>query len=201
MYKLKRVLLIGLILSFTISLWGCHNRAIGTSRNKSVASMLQNLKNYEADVSITFTKNKDKSNIKMNHVYDKEGKYQMTIIEPKRLNGYTTVCDGTKVSEYNPITEKSMQIEVSPVKNQLLFGTFLHNYLNDESAQIVEEQLDGQNVYAVTVPIAGEFKYMATEKVWFDYKTTYPIKMEIYDTEGSLTIRIDFVNFIYNPVK
>ena len=55
MYKLKRVLLIGLILSFTISLWGCHNRDIGTSRNKSVASMLQNLKNYEADVSITFT--------------------------------------------------------------------------------------------------------------------------------------------------
>ena len=181
MYKLKRVLLIGLILSFTMSLWGCHSRAVGTSRNKSVASMLQNLKNYQADVSITFTKNKDKSNIKMNHVYDKEGKYQMTIIEPKRLNGYTTVCDGTKVSEYNPITEKSMQIEVSP--------------------QIVEEQLDGQNVYAVTVPIAGGFKYMATEKVWFDYKTTYPIKMEIYDTEGSLTICIDFVNFMYNPVK
>lgn len=201
MYKLKRVLIIGLMISFTMSLWGCHHASIGTSRMKSVENMLQDLKNYEADVSITFTKNKDKSNIKMNHVYNKEGVYQMTILEPKRLNGYTTVCDGTKVSEYNPITEKSIQTEVSPVKNQLLFGTFLHNYLNDESAKITEEQLDGQSVYTVTVPIAGGFKYMATEKVWFDYKTTYPIKMEIYDTEGALTIQINFVDFIYNPVK
>ena len=42
---------------------------------------------------------------------------------------------------------------------------------------------------------------MATEKVWFDAKTTYPIKMEIYDAEGSLTIQIEFENFEYNPVK
>lgn len=201
MYKLKRVLIIGLMISFTISLWGCQQVGMGTSRMKSVENMLQDLKNYEADVSITFTKNKDKSNIKMNHIYNKEGVYKMTIVEPKRLNGYTTVCDGTKVSEYNPITEKSIQTEVSPVKNQLLFGTFLHNYLNDESAKVVEEQLDGQSVYTVTVPIAGGFKYMATEKVWFDYKTTYPIKMEIYDTEGSLTVQINFTNFMYNPVK
>ena len=146
MYKLKRVLLIGVILSLTMSLWGCHNQDVGTSRNKSVEGMLQNLKNYEADVSITFTKNKDKSNIKMNHVYDQEGKYQMTITEPKRLKGYTIVCDGEKVAEYNPIIEKSMQIEVSPVRNQLLFGTFVHNYLSNNSAQVIEEELDGKNV-------------------------------------------------------
>ena len=201
MYKLKRILLIGVILSFTMSLWGCHNQDVGTSRNKSVEGMLQNLKNYEADVSITFTKNKDKSNIKMNHVYNQEGKYQMTITEPKRLKGYTVVCDGEKVAEYNPIIEKSMEIEVSPLRNQLLFGTFLHNYLTNNAPQAIEEELDGKNVYTITVPIEGGFKYMATEKVWFDAKTTYPIKMEIYDAEGSLTIQIEFENFEYNPVK
>lgn len=201
MYKLKRILIISLILSITGVLWGCHNPAVGMNQTKSVEKMLQDLRNYEADLSITFTKNKDKSNIKINQIYDVGGKYQMTIKEPERLKGYTTTCDGQKLSEYNPITKKSMQVDASPVKNQLLFGTFVHNYLNNESIKLVEEQLDGKAVYTLSVPIPGGFKYMASEKVWFDQKTTYPIKMEIYDTEGQLTIYIEFIDFRYNTVK
>lgn len=201
MYKLKRILTIGLILSMTVILWGCHNPKVGTSQTKSVETMLKDLKNYEADVSITFTKNKDKSNIKMNQIYGIEGKYQMTITEPARLKGYQTICDGEKISEYNPVTEKSIQVEMHPVKNQLLFGTFVHNYLNGESPKAVEDQLEGETVYTLSVPIPGGFKYMASEKVWFNQKTTYPIKMEIYDTEGQLTIQIEFEDFRYNTVK
>ena len=201
MYKLKRILTIGLILSMTVILWGCHNPKIGKHQTKSVENMLKELKNYEADVSITFTKNKDKSNIKMNQVYGIEGQYQMTIKEPARLKGYKTTYDGEKISEYNPVTEKSIQVEASPVRNQLLFGTFVHHYLNGEAHKAIEEQLDGEMVYTLSIPIPGGFKYMASEKVWFNQKTTYPIKMEIYDTEGQLTIQIEFEDFKYNTVK
>ena len=192
MYKVKRILVMGCILLLTTCFWGCQNPYLGTGAGKNVENMLQNLKKYEADVSITFTKNKDKSNIKMKQVYREDGTYQTTILEPERLKGYYTTYDGHKMSEYNPSTQETIQTKVSPVLNQLLFGTFLKQY-----KQSPVEVVDG----TITLTIPGGFKYMASEKVWFDEQTNYPIKMEIYDTEGKLTIEIVFESFNYNSIK
>jgi outer membrane lipoprotein-sorting protein len=48
------------------------------------------------------------------------------------------------------------------------------------------------------VPIPGDYKYMASEKVWFDEDELNPIKMEIYDLEGKVMIQLDFSHFKYN---
>ena len=192
MYKLKRVLVIGCILVLAGVVWGCQNPALGTKSIQSVENMLKNLKNYEAELSITFTKNKDQSNIKVKQVYKEDGTYQTTILDPERLKGYCTTYDGTIMSEYNPATGETIQTKVSPVLNQLLFGTFVKQY-KDNSVEVTDS--------TITIPIPGRFRYMASEKVWFDEQTKYPKKMEIYDTEGNLTISIVFESFEYNNVK
>lgn len=189
MYKLMRILVLSCILFLTTCFWGCQNPNVSTKDRKNVESMLQNLKKYETDVLITFTKNKDKSNIKMNQLYREDGTYKTTILEPERLKGYYTTYDGHTMSEYNPSTQKTIQTKPSPVLNQLLFGTFLQEY-----RQSPVEEVEG----TLTLEIPGGFKYMATKKVWFDEETKYPTKMEIYDTEGNLTIAIVFENFKYN---
>ena len=192
MYKLRRVLVVTCILLLATVFWGCQNPNLSTGDRKNVESMLQNLKKYEADVSITFTKNKDESNIKMKQVYREDGTYQTTILEPERLKGYYTTYDGHKMSEYNPSTQETIQTKVNPVLNQLLFGTFVKQY-----RQSPVKEVDG----TITLKIPGGFKYMASEKVWFNEQTKYPMKMEIYDTEGNLTIEIVFESFNYNSIK
>ena len=192
MYKVNRILVIGCMLLLTMCIWGCQNPHLGTGNVKNVESMLQELKNYEADVSITFTKNKDKSNIKMKQIYREDGTYETTILAPEKLKGYDTTYDGHKMSEYNPTTGETIQIQASPVLNQLLFGTF-HKQQKEASAKVVD--------HTIALEIPGEFKDMASEKVWFDEKTKYPTKMEIYDTEGNLTIEFVFESFKYNGVR
>ncbi|MDA3734115.1 hypothetical protein PBV87_21810 [Niameybacter massiliensis] len=192
MYKLKRILVIGCILLLAGAVWGCQNPALGTKSVQSIEDMLKNLKNYESDLSITFTKNKDESNIKVKQVYNEDGTYQTTILEPERLKGYCTTYDGNTMSEYHPSTGETIQTKVSPVLNQLLFGTFVKQY-KENPAQATDS--------TITIPIPGRFRYMASEKVWFDEQTKYPKKMEIYDTEGNLTISIVFESFGYNSIK
>ena len=192
MYKLKRILVIGCILLLAGGVWGCQNPALGTKSVQSIEDMLKNLKNYESDLSITFTKNKDESNIKVKQVYNEDGTYQTTILEPERLKGYCTTYDGNTMSEYHPSTGETIQTKVSPVLNQLLFGTFGKQY-KENPAQATDS--------TITIPIPGRFRYMASEKVWFDEQTKYPKKMEIYDTEGNLTISIVFESFGYNSIK
>ncbi|MEF9958576.1 MAG: hypothetical protein RR448_02580 [Niameybacter sp.] len=192
MYKVKRILVIGCILLLTGCFWGCQNPQLGMHNVKNVENMLENLKNYEANLSITFTKNKDKSNIKMKQVWREDGTYETTVLEPERLKGYCTTYDGNTISQYNPTNQETIQTKVSPVLNQLLFGTFVTQY-NENKVGAVDS--------AITLTIPGRFKYMASEKVWFDEQTKYPVKIEIYDTEGNLTIELVFESFKYNIVK
>lgn len=184
--------MIGCILLLTGCFWGCQNPQLGMHNVKNVENMLENLKNYEANLSITFTKNKDKSNIKMKQVWREDGTYETTVLEPERLKGYCTTYDGNTISQYNPTNQETIQTKVSPVLNQLLFGTFVTQY-NENKVGAVDS--------AITLTIPGRFKYMASEKVWFDEQTKYPVKIEIYDTEGNLTIELVFESFKYNIVK
>lgn len=190
---MKKVAIVSLlvVISFLIS---CNSKI--DNSEKGVEKFLKDLKTYNAEMIVTFTNNKKTTTMKMKQTYDMNGKYEITLMEPESLKGYQTVWDGEKIEEYNPITDKKVQAKPNPVKNQVLFGTFLHNYLQEDNVSLPIVTEGDQLVIEVVIP--GNYKYMAKEKVWFNKKDNIPNKVEIYDKEGNLTIQIEIIAFQYN---
>ena len=193
-FIMKKVMVVWMLvmLSFIVS---CNNSLTSTPEEK-VDKLLQELKNYEAEMIVTFTNNKKTTTMKMKQSYDANGNYEMTLLEPESLKGYKTIWNGDTMEEYNPVTDKKVQAKPNPVKNQVLFGTFLHNYLHGE--RMSQPPVREGEYLTVEVAIPGNYKYMAKEKVWFDAQTAQPVKMEIYDKEGNVTIAIEITLFQYN---
>ena len=190
---MKKIFLVVLmvLMSFFVSCRG----QIKTPK-ENVDTFIKNLKSYEASAEVVFTKQKKISTMKMQQRYDMKGYYELVFTEPESLKDYKVTYDGEKIYEYHPGTDKKVQAESNPAKNQVLFGTFVHNYLHvDHTGIIVKEE---ENTVSITLPIQGNYKYMAKETVWFDKKDSVPLKMAIYDQEGNVTIEITFTTFKYN---
>lgn len=184
------VVVMFVLMSFLISCQGDY-----TSPEEKVTKLMAELQNYEAEMEVRFTNNTKMTTMKMKQTYDMNGQYEMTLIEPESLKGYKTIWDGEKIEEYNPIEDKKVQVKPNPVKNQVLFGSFVHNYLHGEKAK---PTMDHEKYVTVEASIPGNYKYMAKEKAWFNKNDGLPIKLEIYDREGNGTISIDIISFKYN---
>lgn len=195
---MKRNKRLVILVSFIIAILavGC-GKIERLSPKEKTHKMLTELQNYEAEMQITFTNNKKSSTIKMKQFYEMNGQFEITLSEPEHVKDYKAMCNGETITEYNPVTDKSVQVQITPVKNQVLFGTFVHNYLETQNISYHEEEV-GSGALVVELSIPGNYKYMATEKVWFDDQGT-PLKMEIYGQDGELAIKIEILSFSYNP--
>ena len=189
------ITLLGIFLMLIVGCSGCTIPQKQELTAQGLTMQLQQLLNYTAEAQITFTKNEKSSTIRVQQSYDMKGPYTLKILEPEHMNGYTTIYDGEKITEYNPINDKTVQVKVSPVKNEVLFGTFVHNYL--KSQPTTKEGQEAVDALVLEAMIPGHYKYMANEKVWFDKETGKPIKMEIYGQDGVVTIQIEFLSFEY----
>lgn len=158
---------------------------------------LNKMEGYEATLEVTFKTSEKQSTQVMHQYYDLKGPYSLSIKEPPHLKGYTTTYDGDKIIEYDPKQDKSVEVKPNPVRNQVLFGTFVHNYLElEDRKQNIQEQ---ENVLLIGLSIPGNYKYMARQVASFDKKTLNPLEVIIYDKEDREAIVMKCLDFKYNP--
>ncbi len=198
MYKQKKALIAVFLLMITFVLYGCSTSIQNNRQQDKLSTMLKTLKNYEADVTITFLKDTQVNVLKMKQQEEVGGQYKIVVESPTYLKGHTISFDGKNITEYNPSTKINRLSQASEARNQTLFSSFLYNYLNTKEVIQEKQTLGGKEFITVEVGIPGNFKYIAKEKVWFDVNKLLPTKMEIYDTENNITIHIEFNHFKHN---
>ncbi|WP_069999467.1 LolA family protein [Cellulosilyticum sp. I15G10I2] len=198
MYKRKKALIVIFLLMMSFAFYGCNKMMNNNGPKDKLHLMLTTLKNYEADVTMSFLKDTEANVFKMRHQVEVGGKYKLTVESPEYLKGYTISFDGKNITEYNPSTKTNLHSQASEARNQTLLSSFVTNYLNAEDIKREKEKQDGKEVTTIEVNIPGNFKYMAKEKVWFDETKLSPLKMEIYDIEDNIAIKIEFNSFKYN---
>lgn len=198
MCKVRRDLIVVFLLMISFTFYGCNNSKQNNNGQDKLHTMLTALKNYEADVTITFFKDTQKNVIKMKQAVEIGGKYKLTVDSPAYLKGYTTKFDGETILEYNPNTKMNAACKPNEARNQTLLSSFIHNYLNTQEVKKDKGTLNDKEVIIFEVDVPGNYKYMVKEKVWFDKNTLSPIKMEIYDVEGNRAIEVEFSNFKHN---
>lgn len=198
MYKVKRLCLVVVLLMIACIFYGCSMENKMQPKEEKLQGLLNNLKTYEVDATITFLRESKSRTIKMKQIVEMGGRYKLIIEEPKHLKGYTISYNGESTIQYNPITQKTSTSKESAARNEVILSSFIQHYLEQEEVKLEEETLEGKKVTCIEITIPGDFKYMAKEKIWFDTATNEPIKMEIYDVEGHVAIQITFENFKYN---
>lgn len=198
MHTIKKVVLVIGLLMISVVYSGCNLINNKSTEQEQIHSKLVALKSYKTDTTITFFESTQKNVIEMNQAYTVEGKYELTITGPENLKGHIITYDGTQVTEFNPATNEKVTVKPSVTRNQILFGTFVHNYLQSDKTAINADKIEQENAMVLETVIPGNYRYLRTQKVWFDQKTGVPIKMIIYDKDGNSTIQVEFKNFEYN---
>ena len=180
-----------LMIAFTF--YGCNQSdkvLIHSERN-----FFKELKAYESEATITFLKDKQPNKIKMKQVASMKGTYEFTVIEPEHLKGVKVSSDGHQITEYYPNLNKTVSVKESSVQNEVLLTSFISRYLTNENIKKQEIQSNGKSISTYEMPIEGDFKYLSKEKIWLDERSQLPLKMEIYDHTGNVTIEVIYEDF------
>lgn len=189
----QRIILFIFLLLLSVGFYGCQKGS--SSASLDAEEVLKNIKAYEADATVTFLKDTQPNVIKMKQKADVNGAYTMTIESPEHLKGYQINYTNNEVIEYNPITETTSKGKISTARNEVILGSFIAHYKEDSEAKKEETMLDGKRALCFEAKIPGDYKYMASEKLWFNESTNVPIKMEIIGVDGSTSILVEFENF------
>ena len=193
--QIKRLILMSFLLVLAFTFYGCN-----TQKNTSsiAGDFFKDLKQYEADVTVTFLKDKQPNEVKMKQIAKVDGTYEMTILAPEHMQNVKIICDGHKVTEYYPSTNQSVEQEMSVAQNEILLTSFATRYLTNENIKKQEVQLDGKKMITYEMPIDGNFRYLSKEKIWLEEKSLKPVQMVLYDEEGNITIEVIYNEFKYN---
>ena len=189
----QRIVLFILLLLLSVVFYGCQKGSGNASSDAE--AVLKNMKTYEVNATVTFLKDTQPNVIKMKQKAEVGGAYTMTIESPEHLKGYQVSYANNEVIEYNPITNTESNGKVLTARNEVLLGNFIARYLEGSTSKKEETTLNGKKVVCLETMIPGDYKYMASEKLWLDESIKAPIKMEIIGVDGSTSILIEFENF------
>lgn len=180
----------------TLILYGCNQFNRGSLHAEG--NFFKELKQYEAEVTVTFLKDEQPNGMKMKQIANMSGIYEFTVIEPEHLKGTKISYDGNQITEYYPSLNKAVKVKAGSACNEILLTSFVSRYLTNENIKEQKIQLNGEMLRTYEMPIDGNFKYLSKEKLWLDEKRQLPLKMEIYDDVGNVTIEIIYEDFKFN---
>lgn len=193
---IKKIICLSLFV-LSLSVLGCnHSSHPGTAQEKLI-----NMTGYVCVASISHIDEESSNTYESNQVYEMAGRYRFEVTKPDHIKGLTTIYNGEKVIQYNPQIEnpKAVELPVNNFRNQIFLGTFVRNYLQSEDVAMAVQKMEGQLTTMLEAVIPGGSKHMSTQRLWLDNKTGKPVRMTIYNQNEKETIKIEFIEFTYDP--
>ncbi len=194
MNKVQRFAVLGFLLVMTVTLSGCFSK----QNASGVKGFFDHFKGYEAQVKVTLLKESKPNVLKMKQKAQLKGNYEYTLEEPAHLKGLCVTYDGKTITQYHPATGNQVACEPSQARQEMLLTSFVERYQEAKEVKRDTIKQDGKTIVTIEMPIEGDYKYMAKEKLYLDEERLLPIQMIIYDEKDSITIQVDYESFKYN---
>jgi len=190
------ILLIIVCVVFT----GCSGFGSGKKYERACDKLL-NLKSYTCDVEMSVTNNKSTMNYRLRHSYISPDKYRIEVLEPKSLEGQVTIHNSRGTYIYHPSINEYLICEgFSDSPEGVSFaGSFINYIKSRENLKADRQQLGDQECYVLEFEVPKPNDYMNTQRIWIDVEAAVPVKTEIYDKSGKVTVDVRYSNFIHNP--
>jgi len=199
---MKRIIFLAALLISLLALSACAamQERVDANAYERIHRQLLGMESFSAQATVTFISNNN------THAYETiqharaDGKYRIEVTAPENVAGNTTVFDGTTISQFNPRTDGRVlqSAAESPERLEILLTSFVRNFIRSQEVSITAAIMDDSATTVLEAQIPGGHPYLATEKLWVDNKTLMPVKMIIYDANGTERVIVIFNSFEYN---
>jgi len=183
---------------------GCQGSGLSKAETQNtyekIQSILVKVNSYMCEATVEYKSNKG------SNIYDTlqkcktTGEYRVEVVGPDKVSGNITVSDGKTIYQFN--TRLSGKISVatkeSQERSEIFFTSFLKNYLQSNETSVNAAKVEGDPCTVLEAAIPGSHPYLASEKLWIDNKTYKPVKLIVYDPQGSERIIVTYKTFEYN---
>ncbi len=168
---------------------------------KAIHQKLTGLETYSCTAQIYVKGNKEPGQFRTKQWFCMPDRYRLEVLEPQSMQGKTTVYDGSRLWVYYPYIDQVLLLEdLEPPEDQNLFlGFFLRDMLETESIHYSFEEWNGATVMIIGLPVPGGSKYRSAQRLVVDRKSLRPLVLEMYDINGTVTTRVEFLDFQFNP--
>jgi len=205
MYKkiLQFTVVISLVLIFGACGTGGERRPsdadeIGTFER--IQRKLMEMETFRAIATVEYRSNKGTNTYETIQHARVTGEYRVEVTAPEHVSGSVTASDGRQILQFNSRVNGSVSIAVqeAPERSEIFLTSFIKNYLqSDEISVSVSDMEEGvRTVLEATVP--GEHPYLSTARLWVDNTTLLPVKMVIFDRDGTERIIVTYHVFEFN---
>jgi len=165
-----------------------------------VHKMLSGIETYTAVAEIIVNGNKAVENYVVKQYFKYPDKYRLEVISPDDKKGKVTLYDGEKIWIHHPQINQTYTMETfREVEETSMFpGYFAKNLLTGEEAEYKIYSENGSEFITIKVEVPGGNSYRKHQILYIDRKKVVPVKMEIMDSKGAVTVTIHYKDFIYN---
>jgi outer membrane lipoprotein-sorting protein len=167
---------------------------------EKIRNIIVNMQTYMSHAIVEYRSNKGANIYETIQKARATGEYRVEVVGPENVAGNITIFDGSTIYQFN--TRISGKIAVatkeSQERSEIFFTSFIRNYLESNETSVSAAMIENDPATVLEAQIPGNHPYLATQKVWFDNNTHTPIKMIIYDPQGSERIIVTYSGFEYN---
>ena len=183
---------------------GCQGFGAGKAETQNayerIQSILVSVQSYMCEASVEYKSNKG------SNVYDTvqkcriTGEYRVEVVGPDKVAGNITVSDGSTIYQFNKriAGRLSVATKESQERSEIFFTSFIKNYIKSNETSVSAAKIAEDPCTVLEAQIPGSHPYLASEKIWMDNKTLKPVKLIIYDPQGSERIIVTYKKFEYN---
>lgn len=171
----------------------------GHDAYKEIYKRYNAMESFRAAAEITVKNERTENTYFVRQAYAAPDRFSMTVEEPAELAGSGYVFGNGEVVLKSGFGHNETLTGFSPSSRSAVFLVdFFEEYYRSEDAYV--ETLGKSNpdeTVMSCMPSDGD-KNRFSQSLWIDNKTFLPIRLETYDSNGNMTVRVKFVEFERN---
>ena len=165
-----------------------------------IQKALTEMQSYKSSASVEYISNKGSNVYDVMQACRTTGEYRVEVIGPESVSGNVTISDGVTIYQFNQnISGKvSVGVKENQERSEIFVTSFVRNYLSSQEVSVSVSNFGEGKCTVLEAIVPGEHPYLSSEKLWVDNETLKPVKLCIYDPDGSERIVVVFKTFDYN---
>ena len=167
-----------------------------------IQRMLFELQSYRAIATVEYRSNKGTNMYETVQHARITGEYRIEVTAPEQVSGSVTVSDGRQIHQFNSRVNGrvSLMVQETPERSEIFLTSFIRNYKQSEEVSVSVADMDAGVRTVLEANIPGDHPYLSMARLWVDNETLLPVKLVIFDIDGTERIVVTYHIFEYNVI-
>ncbi|MCL2199011.1 MAG: hypothetical protein FWB80_08825 [Defluviitaleaceae bacterium] len=165
-----------------------------------VQRMLMELETYRAIATVEYRSNKGVNTYETIQHARISGEYRVEVTAPEHVAGSVTTSDNAQIFQFNSRVNGSVNILVQETqeRSEIFLTSFIKNYLQSDEISVSVSDMDEGVRTVLEANVPGDHPYLSTSRLWVDNESLVPVKLVIFDSDGTERIVVTYHVFEKN---